>query len=282
MPTLSRLRAAVGVVASVAVFVSVNSLSAQARASDRGTTAPPATGYDISYPQCSGGYPQHAGFGVVGVNDGIAWSVNPCLASEYAWAAGLRGAPQFYMNTANPAPHSSHYWPASGSSDPALCRDASSVADPGCSYDYGWHTAADALTTASNATSRVAATTHVWWLDVETGNTWNGTHYANAADVQGSIDYLRAQGIQAVGVYSTSYQWGQITGGYATNNSAAYSSAWSSEFTSPNGIAGSPDWVAGAGSVSQAARYCSRSFTGVRVRLSQYPSQGFDADYPCP
>jgi hypothetical protein len=205
---------------------------------------------------------------------------------EYKWAAGRPGSPGFYMNTANPAPHSSYYWPTSGSSDPALCQDATSVSDPGCAYDYGWHAAANALSStiaalASSGIPSSAATTGGWWLDVETGNTWNGTGRANAADIQGSIDYLRSQGIPAVGVYSTSYQWNTITGGYTTSTAPSYAAAWQSEFTSRDGIAGSPDWIAGASDARQAASYCSRSFTGVAVQLSQYPSGGFDADIRC-
>lgn len=255
---------------------------AQARStSGSGATSTPA-GNDVSSPQCSSALPRHSTFGIVGVNDGIAWSQNPCLGSEYAWARALAGSPAFYMNTANPAPHSSHYWPQSQTSDPALCKDATTVDDPGCAYDYGWHTAADALATASRVTSSADALGHTWWLDVEIANTWNGTSSANAADLQGSIDYLRSRGVPTVGIYSTSYQWGQITGGYSVATQASYAQAWAPEFTSPSGIGRSPDWVAGAPGSRQAPAYCKQSFTGVAVRLVQYPSGGFDADYSCP
>jgi hypothetical protein len=190
------------------------------------------------------------------------------------------------MNTANPAPHSSYYWPTSGSSDPALCRDATSVGDAGCAYDYGWHAAADALkSTISTLTASgfpsTAATSRTWWLDVETGNTWNGTGSANAADLQGSIDYLRSRGVPSVGIYSTSYQWKTITGGYTTTTAASYAAGWQPEFTSAYGISNSPDWVAGVGSLSGAKSNCSHSFTGVKVQLAQYASSGFDADLRC-
>lgn len=239
-------------------------------------------GWDLSWPQCPGGFPRGGALGIVGVTNGRPWGANPCLALQYSWAAGLPGTPGFYMNTANPAPHSSFYWPSSGSSDPALCDDATSVADPGCVYDYGWHAARDALSSAISAGVPIdAATGSPWWLDVETGNTWNGTGSANAADLQGSIDYLTSQGVPVVGLYSTSSQWNSITGGYTTATAPSYASAWEPEFTSSYGIASSPDWVAGAGSAHQAARYCARSFTGVAVQLAQYPSQGFDADLFC-
>jgi hypothetical protein len=208
------------------------------------------------------------------------------MVNQYQRAAGRPSSPGFYMNTANPAPHSSYYWPASGSSDPALCKDAGSATDPGCAYDYGWHAAANALSSTISALASAgipgsAATTRTWWLDVETGNTWNSTGSANAADLQGSIDYLRSQGIPAVGVYSTAYQWTTITGGYTTSTASSYAKAWQPEFTSAYGIAGSPDWIAGASSARQAAANCRRSFTGVAVALAQYPSGGFDADLRC-
>jgi hypothetical protein len=183
------------------------------------------------------------------------------------------------MNTANPAPHSSYYWPASGARDPALCRDSTVTTDPGCAYDYGWHTAADALSTARSAVGSGA--TGFWWLDVETGNTWNGDTSSNAADIQGSIDYLLAQHVAGVGVYSTGYQWRVITGGYSANTASQYSAAWSSEFTSPNGIGQSPSWVAGASGPSDAPGYCSSSFLGTTTWLVQYISGGFDVDYSC-
>jgi hypothetical protein len=243
--------------------------------------APPAgsSGHDISWPQCNASYPTDGSFGIVGVTDGRAWSANPCLGSEYGWAAAQPRTPDVYMNTANPAPHSGYYWPASGARDPALCRDASLTTDPGCAYDYGWHTAADAMATATAALG--SNQVGYWWLDVETGNTWNGDASSNAADLQGSIDYLMAQHVAGVGVYSTDYQWTTITGGYSASNAAQYASAWSGEFTSPNGIANSPSWVAGASGPSDAPSYCSSSFLGTTTWMMQYISGGFDVDYAC-
>ena len=126
-----------------------------------------------------------------------------------------------------------------------------------------------------------ARATGFWWLDVETGNTWNGDASSNAADIQGSIDYLLAQDVAGVGVYSTDYQWEAITGGYSANTAAEYAQAWSAEFTSPNGIAGSPSWVAGASGLGDAPSYCSTSFLATATWLVQYIAGGFDVDYSC-
>lgn len=266
------------------VLVAVLGLATPAVA---GGSAPAGSaGHDISYPQCVGTSGTSAvglrgQFGIVGVTDGLPWYANPCLAGEYGWAAGLPSAPGFYMNTANPAPHSSHYWPASGSSAPALCRDASSTTDPGCAYDYGWHTAAYALATATVATSGAASLP--WWLDVESANSWNGNGSANAADLQGAVDYLRSHGAPAVGVYSSTADWSSITGGYTVITAAAYQAGWASEFVAQYPLSTSPAWVAGLAGASSAAATCDApAFTGALPALAQYDDgSGFDADLVC-
>ncbi len=79
------------------------------------------TGYDISYPQCGRSYPTSVTFGIVGVNDGIVFSANPCAASELAWAeAAQNRAPAFYANTADPGPAYSSHWPT-GQQSPEVC-----------------------------------------------------------------------------------------------------------------------------------------------------------------
>jgi hypothetical protein len=266
---------------AVAMSATVMLVRPTAAAADVAPGAPPggSTGHDISWPQCDSAYPALGGFGIVGVTDGRAWSANPCLASEYQWAGGYPRTPDLYMNTANPAPFSGYYWPTSGAQDPALCQDATSTTDPGCAYDYGWHSAANALSTATSALG--GSPQGIWWLDVETGNTWNGDASSNAADLQGSIDYLVAQHVAAVGVYSTAAQWDAITGGYSTGNELAYDAAWRPEFASQNGLSGAPSWVAGASGASDAPSYCNSSFLGTTTWMVQYISDAVDVDYAC-
>jgi hypothetical protein len=267
-----------GALAVCAVLMFVGPTAAAAAVTP---AAPPtgSSGHDISWPQCQSAYPADDGFVIVGVTSGRAWSANPCLVSEYRWAGGYPRTPDLYMNTANPAPSSRYYWPTSGAQDPALCQDATSTTDPGCAYDYGWHTAANALSTATSALG--GSPQGIWWLDVETGNTWNGDASSNAADLQGSIDYLIAQHAAGVGVYSTAAQWDAITGGYSTGNAYAYDAAWRPEFTSPNGLSGTPSWVAGASGPSDAPSYCSSSFLGTTTWMVQYISGAVDVDYAC-
>src|SRR4051812_16360573 len=51
-----------------------------------GSSGSAATGYDVSYPQCGSRLPSSPQFGIVGVNNGIVYSPNPCLATQYQWA----------------------------------------------------------------------------------------------------------------------------------------------------------------------------------------------------
>ncbi len=219
------------------------------------TTQPPPSpvtgGYDVSWPQCSTTLPKSPAFGVVGVSDGRAFSDNPCLATQYAWAQSAPRGPAVYMNTANPGAQSVH-WTEPG---PKSCTGASS--DLGCAYNYGWNAAAHAFAFATAQGSNPPQ----WWLDIETLNTWSSDTTSNTADVQGMVDYLQAQG-RTVGVYSTAYQWGVITGGTRL---------------------AVPNWVAGATSASQAASWCvpSKSFTGGPVALVQYPIGSWDGDAAC-
>jgi hypothetical protein len=241
-------------------------------------------GYDVSYPQCGRTLPSSAAFGIVGVNNGVLYSTNPCLGTQLAWAQrAANHAPAFYANTADPGPAYSSHWP-SGQTTPQVCDPAANNSTA-CSYDYGWNGAADSFAIAVkaeqqvNATSLAAATAAAasapWWLDVETANSWQTlepaygqTPSAKANDIaalDGAVAYLHSVGVAQVGFYSTSYQWVQVTGGSGSR------------------FASLPDWIAGYSSLSGAKSGCGRlGFAGGPVRLTQYPANGFDADYACP
>ena len=120
-----------------------------------------------------------------------------------------------------------------------------------------------------------------WWLDVETGNTWeSGTSGLanNVADLQGMVAALKSTGetvtgsgvplggVKTVGIYSTSYQWGQIT-----SSSAGYSD-----------LIGLPDWIPGARTLSGAQANCSLSgFTTAKPTITQWFGKPYDGDYAC-
>jgi hypothetical protein len=221
-------------------------------------------GYDISWPQCGGPYPVNPAFGIVGVNKGIVFSSNPCLASEVTWAGGTSAA--LYANTGNPGPTLSTHWPT-GQTSPQLC--SATIPDTAaCAYDYGYNAAMDSYADAVSAFTSLglsgAPAGSAWWLDVETSNSWRSDVALNVAALSGAVDYLGSVAhVASIGFYSTSYQWGVITGG---------SSAFSAY----------PSWIAGAADAAGAVANCvGQGFTGGGVALVQYPSSGFDANLSC-
>jgi hypothetical protein len=236
----------------------------------------PAVGYDISYPQCGGPFPANPAFGIVGVNRGIVFSANPCLGvgngpSQLAWAGGVQA--QLYANTGNPGPALSSHWP-NGQTFPRECNTGTSPGSDtvNCAYDYGWNAAADSYQIAVRAYISLglapagAASTpkaNLWWLDVETGNSWRSDFTLNVAALQGAVAYLESAGASGIGFYSTQQQWYQITGG-------------------SRAFATSASWVAGASTSKQARNNCGGSaFTDGAVALAQYFAKGFDANLRC-
>ncbi|HEX6476249.1 MAG TPA: hypothetical protein VF005_03165, partial [Acidimicrobiales bacterium] len=174
------------------------------------------TGYDVSYPQCGRTPSSPGGFDILGVNDGIVYSPNPCLAAEYRWAtsASAPATVSFYANTADPGSQSSH-WPT-GQSSPKPCPAESryrqgTQAFGNCSYDYGWNAAANSFADAVAATPSGVPGGSQWWLDVESANSWTTDHGANIADIQGGVDYLRSK-VAYAGIYTDPASWVSITG----------------------------------------------------------------------
>ena len=232
-----------------------------------------STGYDVSYPQCSSSLPSPVGFAIVGVNDGIVYSVNPCLSSEYGWAAGATATStssephlSFYANTADPGAAVSTHWPSTQTS-PEDCRDAITATNPNgspqCDYDYGWNAAQDSFNDAAGVAGSGVAAAAPWWLDVESANSWNDGATANLADLQGALDFFTAQGIKQSGIYTNSSTWSTYFGGDTTM------------------FSGYEAWIPGAGSQRTAVQNCSTTVTGGPAYLAQYSSSGLDADYDC-
>jgi hypothetical protein len=251
--------------------------AAASPAPDKASKPRPAvsTGYDVSYPQCGTSLPSLPRFSVVGVDGGRVLKPNPCLTTLIIWArSATEPAPSYYLNTGNPGPLVSSYWP-SGQQVPRVCAESYPVNDSeACAYDYGWNAAQDSITRAAAAAAIAGApdpATATWWLDVETGNSWESLQYGSSpaylandtAALQGMVDQLRAHGVSTVGAYSTTSQWTAITGGAS--------------------LGGVPVWYAGVGTLAQAQSRCSSvySFTGGPVTLTQYASSGFDADWRC-
>jgi hypothetical protein len=225
----------------------------------------------VSYPQCGSPLPTAADFGVVGVDGGRPFEVNPCLAEQIVWARST-GRPAYYVNTANPGPRLSTHWPL-GQTQPRTCTRGKPDS-AACAFDYGWNAAKDSLARARAAAASVGApdvTRSSWWLDVEVHNTWESLEYGHkarflrndSAVLRGAQRLLERRGVRRVGAYSTLHQWQRITGGASLGRA--------------------PVWYAGVGTQASARARCAPaySFTGGPVRLTQFLRNGFDADLRC-
>ena len=237
---------------------------------------PSAPGYDVSWPQCGDPLPEAISFAIVGVNGGRVYSPNPCLGigeddSQLEWAG-----PQadLYLNTGNPGPDRSGYWPLGQAAQLECDTAASPGADTAdCAYLYGWNAAADSYRIALEAfiglgwaepdADRVPGE-RTWWLDVEVANTWRLDWSLNVAMLQGAVDYLESMEVSEVGFYSTPLLWWQVTGG--TDAFADY-----------------PAWHGGASDQAEADEWCAAdSFTGGEIRIVQWIENGLDHNYRCP
>jgi hypothetical protein len=238
-----------------------------------GDGAEQALGNDISWPQCDKKFPKAPAFGIVGVNNGLANATNPCLAEQLRWAEAISVNPTdqpsvaLYVNTANPGLAGS-WWPASNDY-PA----GQTVANPygrcetkdvgaACAYMYGYAKAYD----NANIRGIERPGDYLWWLDVETDNSWSTDRNSNRAVLEGMTAFYQSIGAD-VGIYSSWYQWGLIVG-IVDESSNLY---------------GLPSWLAGARTASGAEANCSDAplTAGGDVALTQFVSQGFDYDYSC-
>jgi len=163
-------------------------------------------------------------------------------------------------------------WPSSGTNTYGTCDGSDSQA---CAWEYGKARAAQDIVWLEVAAGDVgvasSAGDYTWWLDVETGNSWEtGTtgQANNVADLQGMVDTLEAAGA-SVGVYSTSYQWGVITGGSTAGNLGNLDPL--------------PVWIPGARRQSSAESNCSLpSFTATgSVLMTQWFGKPYDGDWAC-
>lgn len=278
------MKIAITVISSfvVSAFMSLSVLAAPTPAKNQ-----PPLGIDISYPQCGIKVPMNHAFGIVGINDGLATTPNPCLSDQLQWAAKAVGGTkqekvQLYVNTANPGGLGTKSWPednfeASGNfvvNQYGLCNGDDTVA---CAWQYGWNRAYDDVkvwfpVAAQKAALDTNPSLYVWWLDVELENTWKTektafAHASNVAVLEGMASYFASQNIRT-GLYSTAYQWGEITGNKV------------SETSKLNGL---PNWRPGGKSLSTAQQACSATplTKNGSVVLAQYISRGLDYNYSC-
>jgi hypothetical protein len=233
-------------IAFVAAFVAAYVVLFSSGAAAQGIYTSGTTGVDVSYPNCSTSIPKNS-FGVVGVTAGLFYSYNGCLAAEASHFKNL----SLYTNTG---------WYDQSSHIDATTPLPCAAGDANClAYNYGYNAAKDAVNYAQSK----GVSSATWWLDVENSNSWSGDVVQNQNSLQGSHDALQQlAGAATVGVYSTTAQWQEITGGWQNH--------W-------------PNWGATTwNTVKQAAKYCSgHAFTGGPTYLIQYSGRNIDLDYAC-
>jgi hypothetical protein len=203
-----------------------------------------------------------------------------------SWAAAANGPTnqakiQLYVNTGNPGGLNTASWPHNNT-DPAgnqtnnpygTCDGSDSLA---CSWQYGWNRAVDDviirfIPAAQSAGISENPTNYPWWLDVETVNSWesgsDSAYQKNTADLEAMVSYFKSKGI-TIGIYSTSYQWGQIV---------------SNQVSSGSSLNGLLSWLPGAIDLNGAKSNCNASAltSGGTISLTQYTSGSFDYDYSC-
>lgn len=227
-------------------------------------------GYDLSWPQCGDIPPSGQAFAVVGVTGGLANNTNPCLADQLAWAeTSVGGTAQprvaLYVNTANPGLLGS-WWPTSNTYRELTVDNpygtCTGEADAACAYVYGWAKAFDDV--ADRGVSEPGR--YLWWLDVETDNTWQDDQAANRADLEGMTAFLESIGA-TVGLYSVGSQWEAIVGTVPPQSN----------------LYDLPSWLAGAQSLWGALSNCLLPplTEGGQVTMTQYVTGDLDHNYSC-
>lgn len=228
-------------------------------------TAGAATGYDVSWPQCStaqGGYdlpmpPSTASFVVIGLTQGRPFTRNPCLERQVVWARTRDVPAAAYTMAAFPTGAQVTKYGAGGPWSAATRRGR--LANTG--YAQGRY--------ALKAMDAVSFDTSMVWIDVEplpNRQPWpGGSLVARAENRIVLMGLFRAfsEARTAYGVYTNASGWKEITGNW-----------W---------LPGVPAWAtAGRRGRAAAEAMCrGRGVSGGRVLLAQWWSTTRDYDVAC-
>ena len=212
-------------------------------------------GFDVSWPQCSGTRAGHVPrdpgrYVVVGLTHGAGHTANPCLPGQVGWARAHHTAIAGYLVPSYPtrrqlAAAKNGFFGRCSSLNCRLRNDgAAQVAD------------------ALRVMRRAGLDLPMIWVDVEYRYhpAWSRHRDRNRAVLSGVLGAVRDSGLR-VGVYTTSYMWDHITGGWRVDV---------------------PNWLpAGTGSPRTARSRCAMTGTGGTTWLVQYTRE-WDEDLTCP
>jgi hypothetical protein len=193
-------------------------------------------GYDISNFQCSSReshrrsprLPKSIGMAVIEAAGWLDSAYNSCIQSEVAWA---RANAKFHLEPyslyifLNAPGHSLKALALERTGPAGFCKNLRPLAlQISCqAYNYGYNGTRNIFL----FTKKRHVASRLWWLDIENdllsgstysnfrqGNYWSKYTSLNAQVIQGALDALRQEHV-TVGIYSTSIQYDDITGGYA-------------------------------------------------------------------
>lgn len=195
---------------------------------------------DVSWPNCNIKQTLNFNIGIVGVNGGLDFRPNPCLAQESSWFRQV----SLYLNTGYPG----SAYALKFKNSPLKCLKSNSAC---LAYNYGYNASLYAL----NYASEQGVHTNLWWLDVESDNSWTTNHTLNRLSLEGAIMAIKNKNFWPVtiGFYAAPNQWNSLIG------------QWHNKL---------PSWV-GIGSTTQKESGIAcliPSFTGGINWLSQYTS----------
>jgi hypothetical protein len=204
---------------------------------------------DVSWPNCGTSAKTGDVFatGIIGVTGGLDFHPNPCLGQEATWFSHYA----VYINTGYPGR-------ARGQKYLSSPRHCAPTEDSCLAYNYGFNAATYAIRYAS--LQNVHA--DIWWLDVETENSWTDNFLVNRQFLRGAEAATKQKvWFATVGIYSSPNQWNEIVG------------PWQNKL---------PVWLAtGATDKNTAVQVCrTKSFTGGSTWLSQYTIK-YDQNFPC-
>lgn len=210
----------------------------------------PVLGADVSWPQCN---PMHnmplgsARYVVIGATNGPAFTTNPCLTRQAAWARQRHLWASTYVVLSFPTRSQvARYGGRSGGTGARIAR-------------VGAAEARHALAALRSAHAPVKMV----WLDIETvnGRPWSAHASLNELLIRGAQRVFQKSHL-SVGIYSYKSAWDRITGGWQLHL---------------------PTWVPtgspyGADAV---ARCHTRSFSGGPILMTQWTDGARDYDVTC-
>ena len=263
-----------------------------------GASGESGVGNDVSYPQCDPSntsatinLPNEHSFAIVGLNNGIPMSENPCFEAQMVWAETASGdtslpKASIYVNSGNPGKANAANWPSSGQFQGISCKGEDTEA---CAFSYGQKVAETDLSiykTKSGQSHNQAPQNFICWMDTEVGNNWqcnkgmsdlcgdsnveqvqSGALSRNAAVLNGMAAVFKSNDIK-VGIYTNTNQLNKIIDNTVSKQPDKYAA-----------LSNVPVWlVSGAHTKEEAQVSCTQhEFGGLgKITISQAVSANQD------